>query len=120
MTSDVKPKRRFLFRRNEWWGLFAIFIGLSSIGIGLYWTIWLALRPLYYHSIVYLAHGTEWLLFLFFYGLGGLLLAWGRVELQDALPAHRARAGLAAEEVLRTSECSGPLKPRSPRRRGRD
>jgi len=91
----------FMFRRDEWWGLFSVLIGATSIGIGLYWAVWFALRPLYYRSITYVIHGTEWLVFPLFFGLGGLLLVFGRIELCDALPSHRTRPVLEAEAVLR-------------------
>lgn len=93
---------RFLliFRPHEWWGLLQLLVGATSIGIGLYWAVWFAVRPLYYRDLTYAIQGSEWLVFLLFFGLGGLLWVNGRIELRDALPSYRARPVLEAESLL--------------------
>lgn len=76
-------------RKHEILGLVYQFIGATSFGFGLYFTVVLAVRPLLYNSAAYSASGNEWLLFPLFFGLAGLLWTLGGIELKEALPGHR-------------------------------
>tara|TARA_Y100000310_G_C20682363_1_gene816723 strand:- start:792 stop:1040 length:249 start_codon:yes stop_codon:yes gene_type:complete len=76
-------------RRHEIIGLLMILAAATSFGIGLYITIWAALRPLYYGSLDVLISGKEFILFPIFYGSAGLLWILGKIELKDATPGKR-------------------------------
>jgi len=79
-------------RKHELLGLIYQFLGATSIGIGIYFAVWFAIRPLYYRSITYAVGGAEWLFFPLFFGLGGLLWSLGAVEIKEALPGHARMA----------------------------
>ena len=76
-------------RKHEILGLCYQFIGATAFGLGIYFTVLLATRPILYKSAAYAAHGNEWLLFPLFFGLGGLLWTLGAIELKEALPGHK-------------------------------
>lgn len=78
-------------RKHEILGLIYQFIGATSLGIGVYFAVWFAIRPLYYRSLAYAIAGGEWLLFPLFFGLGGLLWSLGAIEIKEALPGHKRR-----------------------------
>jgi hypothetical protein len=76
-------------RRHEYMGLMLIFLSGTLIGLGLYITIWGAVRPLYYDNLDYLIQGKELLLFPLFYGLGFVLWSLGKIELKEAMPGKK-------------------------------
>jgi len=63
-------------------GAFLCFLGASSIGVGGYFTIWYAMRPLYYRTMAFAPSGTDWIVFPLFFGLGGLLWVLGTLYLK--------------------------------------
>ena len=79
------------FRKHEILGLFYQFIGMTSIGIGLYFAVWFAIRPLLYNSAAYTMTTGEWILFPLFFGLGGLLWSLGTIEIKEAMPGFFKR-----------------------------
>jgi hypothetical protein len=75
-------------RKHEAYGLILTFAGATWIGLGVYGTLLAANRLL---ANVPLISGTELLLFPLFYGLGALMLAFGKIELKEALPGKGRR-----------------------------
>lgn len=74
-------------RRHEVIGLVLVFLGATSIGVGIYLTLLGAVgRPLLYQSSDYFIKGKEFILFPLFYGIGALLMALGKIELKEAMP----------------------------------
>ena len=78
-------------RQHEIMGLVLIFLSATAFGIGLYITIWAAIRPLYYGSLDYLLSGKEFFLFPLFFGAAGLLWVLGKIELKEAQPGKKRR-----------------------------
>lgn len=76
-------------KRHELIGLIMIFLAGTFIGLGLYVTIWGAIRPLYFGDTDFLMKGKEFLLFPIFYGLGFVLYSLGKIELKEAMPGKR-------------------------------
>ncbi len=76
------------FRTHEILGLLYQFLGATSIGLGLYATVWLATRSIAYRTITP-ASGAEWLLFPLLFGVGALLWSLGSIELKEAKPGYR-------------------------------
>ncbi|MBR9703186.1 hypothetical protein GOV10_04060 [Candidatus Woesearchaeota archaeon] len=76
-------------RKHEILGLIYQFIGATSLGFGIYFSLVLAIRPMLYNSVAHGAAGNEWLLFPLFFGLGGLLWTLGGIEIKEALPGHK-------------------------------
>jgi len=72
-------------------GLILIFLGGTTLGIGLYVVLWGANRPLFYGSLDQLIRGREFLLFPLFFGLGALLWVLGKIELREAMPGKKRR-----------------------------
>ncbi|MBD3262781.1 hypothetical protein GF374_00175 [Candidatus Woesearchaeota archaeon] len=71
-------------KTHEHIGLFLMFAGATWFGFGIYGTLLAANRLLL--SEVPLISGKELLIFPIFYGLGALMLAFGQIELKEALP----------------------------------
>ena len=69
-------------RKHEIHRLSYVFLGATSVGIGIYLSAWFALRPLYYKSLAFSLRGVEWLLFPLFFGIGGVLLSLGKKEVK--------------------------------------
>lgn len=76
-------------RIHEVIGLILIFLAGTSFGVGLYITIWSAIRPLFYGSMDYLLSGKEFLLFPLFFGSSAVLWVLGKIELKEVLPGKR-------------------------------
>ncbi len=68
-------------------GLLYQFLGASSIGIGIYWSVWAGVRTIHYRSIS-LVSGGEWLLFPLLFGVGAVLWSLGSIELKEAEPGY--------------------------------
>lgn len=74
-------------RTHEVIGLVLVFLGATSLGIGLYLTLLGAIgRPLLHQSSDYFIKFKEFILFPIFYGVGALLLSLGGIELKEAMP----------------------------------
>ena len=71
--------------QHELLGLFYQFLGATSLGVGAYYALWFAIRPLYYESAIALSN-IEWLLFPLFFGLGFVLLSIGHIQIKEAKP----------------------------------
>ena len=69
---------------QEFMGLFLIFLGATWLGFGVYGTLLAANRLLL--AQVPLIAGKELIVFPLFYGLGALMIAFGKIELREALP----------------------------------
>jgi len=76
-------------KTHEHIGLFLIFAGATWLGFGIYGTLLAANRLLL--AEVPLISGRELLIFPIFYGLGALMLAFGKIELKEALPGKGRR-----------------------------
>jgi len=76
-------------RRHEFIGFALMFAGFSWFGFALYGTL-LASNRLLLANIPLIA-GRELLLFPLFYGIAGILIAFGYVELSEALPGKGYR-----------------------------
>lgn len=76
-------------KAHEHIGLFLLFAGATWLGFGIYGTLLAANRILL--SEVPLIAGKELLIFPIFYGLGALMLAFGQIELKEALPGKGRR-----------------------------
>ena len=74
-------------RKHEVLGLVYQFLGATCIGIGIYWSMWAAVRTLHYRSLT-LVSGSEWLLFPLLFGMGGILWSLGSIELKEAEPGY--------------------------------
>ncbi len=77
MTTNLK--------RHEIIGLLLVFLGATCFGIGVYMTIYVALRPFETGQFI---SGKEFLLFPLFYGMGALLWSLGKIELKEAMPGR--------------------------------
>ncbi len=71
-------------KKHEYLGLLFIFTGATWLGLGLYFTLLAAERLLIANYP--LISGSELLMFPIFYGVGGMLMALGNIELKEALP----------------------------------
>ncbi len=80
---------KYNIAKHELIGLILIFLGATSLGIGLYISFWGAVRPLFYGSTEYLIRNKELLLFPLFYGGGALLLTLGVIELKEMRPGRK-------------------------------
>lgn len=78
-------------RKHEILGLFYQLIGATSVGVGIYYAVWFAVKPLVYGSVALTPSGSDWWLFPLFFGLGGLLWTLGGIEIKEALPGHRRK-----------------------------
>lgn len=76
-------------RTHEHIGLFLLFAGATWLGFGIYGTLLAANRLLL--AEVPLISGRELLIFPIFYGLGALMLAFGKIEIREALPGKGRR-----------------------------
>lgn len=79
------------FRKHEILGLVYQFIGMTSIGIGIYFAVSFAVRPIINQSVLFTVQTGEWLLFPLFFGLGGVLWALGTIEIKEAMPGFFKR-----------------------------
>ncbi len=83
----------FSFKKNmmihEIIGAILIFIGVSWLGVGLYYTISVAIDS----NAGFLLWGSTaiWAIFPLFYGLGALLVMFGIIELRELLPGKNRR-----------------------------
>lgn len=77
-------------RQHEVLGLFYQFLGATSIGIGIYQSVWAAVRSIHYRTLT-LVSGSEWLLFPLLFGVGGVLWSLGAIELKEAKPGYEVR-----------------------------
>jgi len=77
-------------RQHEILGLFYQFLGATSVGIGIYWSVWAGTRSILLRQPSLVA-GSEWLLFPLLFGLGGLLWSFGAIELKEAKPGYGVR-----------------------------
>ena len=73
--------RGHALRKKEALSIFYRVLGATSLGIGFYFALWFAVRPLYYRSMTYAIAGSEWLLFPLLFGLGALFWTLGTIEL---------------------------------------
>lgn len=78
-------------RKHEILGLFYQLVGATSFGIGVYFAVWFAVKPLAYGTLAVTPSGSDWWLFVLFFGLGGLLWSLGSIEIKEALPGHRRK-----------------------------
>ena len=78
-------------RKHEILGLFYQLVGASSIGVGIYYAVWFAVKPLAVGSLAATPAGSDWWVLILFFGLGGLLWSLGSVEIKEALPGHRRK-----------------------------
>ncbi|HIH14603.1 MAG TPA: hypothetical protein HA224_05130 [Nanoarchaeota archaeon] len=76
-------------KMHEHFGLLLVFLGATWLGFGLYGTLLAANRLLL--ANVPLIAGKELLIFPIFYGLGALMLVFGKIELREALPGKNRR-----------------------------
>ncbi len=72
--------------RHEMIGLVLLFLAGACAGIGLYFTIWFAVRPLFYQNIAFAIRVNEFLLLPIFYGAAAVLWSFGRIELKESGP----------------------------------
>jgi len=77
-------------RKNEVWGLIYQFIGATSIGAGIYYAVWAAVRSIYYRTLM-TPSGWEYLLFALFFGVGAILYSFGSIEIKEVPPSHKKR-----------------------------
>ena len=75
-------------KTHELIGLLMIFLSGILIGIGLFATFWLAIRPFFITGST-LITVKEFLIFPFFYGLGFVMWAMGHIEIKEAKPGKR-------------------------------
>lgn len=75
-------------RKNELWGLFYQFIGATTIGAGIYYAVWAAVRSIYYKTIM-TPSTIEYLLFAVFFGIGAVLYSFGSIEIKEVQPSHK-------------------------------
>ncbi len=95
---------------SDWGACSLVFIGATSIGVGLYLIIWFALRPLYYRSTAYAVTGAELLVFPLFFGLGGFFWVYGTIKLRNAV--HRVAVVREAVAFLQRRSKDQSRKPR--------
>lgn len=74
---------------HELVGLLLLFVGMTWLGLGLYATLLGANRFLIQY--LPLLSGSELLIFPIFYGLGAVLIALGKIELQEVVPGKTRR-----------------------------
>jgi len=65
-------------------GSLLCFLGATSIGIGCYFAVWYAMRPLYYRTMAFAPSGTDWIVFPLFFGLGGLFWLIGTLYIKGS------------------------------------
>jgi len=78
-------------RNHEILGLLYQLIGATSVGVGIYFAVWFAVKPLLYGSPAFVPQATDWFLLFIFFGLGALLWSLGGIEIKEALPGHRRK-----------------------------
>ena len=78
-------------RKHEILGLVYQLIAGTCFGLGLYYVVWGAVRPLYFKSLDYTIGGKEYWLFPLFFGVSFVLWSLGKIELKEALPGNRRR-----------------------------
>lgn len=79
-------------RRHEIIGLILIMIGWSSLGYGLYITMWAVAKAAFITKDASgLLKGKELLVIPLFFGLAGLFNALGKVEIKEATPGKYRR-----------------------------